>query len=80
MKITDMMLTQLETEKGIPLIQSTFPEIVYGIDRKEKVIWEINRSTGQQRNIKAENVYAYAYELMDVADLFLPVKNLFKAG
>jgi hypothetical protein len=80
MKITDMMLTQLETEKGIPLIQSTFPELVYGIDKRNGVLWEINRQTGEQRNIKAENVYAYAYELMDVADLFLPVKNLFKAG
>jgi hypothetical protein len=51
MRITDMMLTQLETEKGIPLIQSTFPEIVYGIDKANKVIWEINRSTGMNSGL-----------------------------
>lgn len=78
MKITDTQLTQLETDKGIILIQSTFPEIVYGIDKANRVIWQINRKTGEQSNISAENVYAYAYELMDVADMFMPNKNIWR--
>jgi hypothetical protein len=78
LKITDYMLTKIETEKGVLMVQSTFPEIVYGIDKTNRVIWEINRKTGEQRNISAKNVYAYAYELMDVADMFLPVRNIWR--
>ena len=80
MKISQSQLTQLEAEKGIPLVQSSFPEIVYGIDRTNGVLWQINRRTGEQSNIRLENIYAYAFELMDVADMFMPQRNLWRAG
>lgn len=80
MKITDMKLTEIEQKRNVLLIQSTYPDIAYAIDRFNKVMWVINRRTGEQMEIDVENVYAFAFEMMDIADLFLKNKTLFKVG
>ena len=71
MRITESMLTKIEYQKGVLIVQSEAPEIVYAIDPKNDVLWVINKDTGAQLEIVAENVYKFADELMSVADIYL---------
>jgi hypothetical protein len=65
------MLTKIEYQKGVLIVQSEAPEIVYVIDPKNDVLWVINKDTGAQLEIAAENVYKFADEMMSVADIYL---------
>jgi hypothetical protein len=78
MKITDMMLTQIEEQKKVLLIQSSFPDLVYAVDKKNKGLWLLNRRTGAEIEIDVANVYKFAFELMDVVDIHIPIKTLFR--
>lgn len=80
MKISQTDLTLIEERHHIPVIQSDYPEIAYAADKKRSTIWLIDRLTGAQIEISAENVYPFAYELMDVADLYISQRNLFRKG
>ena len=71
MKISHNDLLTIEKKRHIITIQSDYPEIVYAIDRRNKVMWVINRQTGAQLEIDGDNVYKFADEMMSVADIFL---------
>jgi len=71
MRITESMLTKIEYQKGVLIVQSEAPEIVYAIDPKNDVLWVINKDTGAQLEISAENVYKFTDEMMSVADIYL---------
>jgi len=71
MRITESMLTKIEYQKGVLIVQSEAPEIVYAIDPKNDVLWVINKDTGAQLEIAAENAYKFADEIMSVADIYL---------
>lgn len=79
MKINDIQLTRIEQQKGILIVQSDFPEIAYAIDRRNNVMWVINRQTGAQLEIDGDNVYKFADEIMSVADIYIRHKGLFRA-
>ena len=72
-------LMRIEEQRHVLTVQSDFPEIAYAIDRPNNVIWVINRQTGAQMEISQENVYAFADELMSVAELHLGQTGLKKA-
>lgn len=80
MKITHNDLLYIEDKRKVITIQSEFPEIAYAVDKKNNVIWMINRQTGAQIEMAAENVYKLAFEMMDVTDLYLQQNNLFTKG
>jgi len=75
MKIQDIELTRIEQEKGVLIVQSDFREIAYAIDKRRGVMWIINRQTGAQLEIAAENVYRFADELMSVADVHMRMRK-----
>ena len=75
MKISHNDLLTIEKKRHIITIQSDYPEIVYAIDRRNKVMWVINRQTGAQLEIAAENVYRFADELMSVADVHMRMRK-----
>lgn len=79
MKIEDTQLTALE-DKGYIVIQSDFPEIAYAVDQRRRVMWSINRQTGHQQEISAENVHKYADELMSVSEIYLGVQPMEKGA
>jgi hypothetical protein len=79
MRITECNLVTLE-EKGILTVASTFTDMVYAVDKQNGVIWLISRRTGAQIEIAMENVAMFANELMDVANIYVPVRNLWKVG
>jgi hypothetical protein len=79
MKITDLQLTQIE-QKGILPIQSSLRDTVYAIDKRNGVLWLIDRRTGAQIGIAVENVHALADELISVVEVHMPQKNLWKVG
>jgi hypothetical protein len=79
LKITECNLVTLE-EKGVLPVASTFTDMVYAVDKQNGVIWLVDRRTGAQIEIAAENVAMFANELMDVADIYVPVRNLWKVG
>lgn len=80
MVIEDIELTRIEREKGVLIVQSDFREIVYAIDKRRGVMWVINRQTGAQVEIAAENVYKFADEMMSVADVYMRRNGLHKAS
>jgi len=69
MKISNESLIHIEESNNVITVQSDFPEIVYAIGHG--AIWIINRQTGQELQIAQENVYAFADELMSVAEVHL---------
>ena len=71
MKISDIQLTLIEQRTGALIVQSDYPEIAYAIDRRNNVMWVINRRTGAQLEIAAENVHKFADEMMSVTDIYL---------
>ena len=71
MKITSEALTKLETERNLLTVQSHFDEIAYVVDRRNKAMWVVNRQTGAQLEVSAENVHMFADEVMSVADVHL---------
>lgn len=71
MKISHTDLMKIEEQHHVITIQSDFQEIAYAVDRRNGVMWIINRQTGAQLEIAGENVYKFADELMSVADIFL---------
>lgn len=80
MKISHNDLLTIEKKRHVITIQSDYPEIVYAIDRRNKVMWVINRQTGAQLEIAAENVYKFADEMMSVADVYMRHNGLHKAS
>lgn len=80
MLITESMLTKIEYQKGVLIVQSEAPEIVYAIDPKNDALWVINKDTGAQLEIAAENVYKFADEMMSVADVYMRRNGLHKAS
>lgn len=79
MKIKHNDLPTLE-ERGLVVIQSDFSEIAYAVDRRNGVMWLINRQTGAQLEIAAENVHKFADELMSVAEMLLGVQMMRKGA
>lgn len=79
MKITDKHLTTLDA-RGLKTVSSDYKNIAYAVDRWNKEIWIIDRLTGAQLEISHENLYAFAHELMDIADLHLSRNKLFRVG
>ena len=71
MKISHNDLLTLEESRHIITVQSDFNEIAYAIDRPNGAVWLINRQTGAQVEMDAENVHKLADELMSVAEIFL---------
>jgi len=69
------MLTKIEYQKGVLIVQSEAPEIVYAIDPKNDALWVINKDTGAQLEIDGDNVYKFADEMMSVADLYLRMRK-----
>lgn len=76
MKITDMMLTEIEQSKKVIIVQSEFPDTVYAIDRRNDTMWIIDRRTGAQFQIAGENTYKFADEMMSVADLYMKRRTI----
>ncbi|MEN6312763.1 MAG: hypothetical protein ABFD25_00790 [Clostridiaceae bacterium] len=69
MKISDEMLLTIERSRKVLTVQSDFPDIVYAVGHGE--VWIINKQTGAQLEISAENVYAFTDELISVAEVHL---------
>lgn len=80
MKISHSDLLTIEQSEHILTVQSDFPEIAYAIDRRNGVMWVINRQTGAQMEIAQENVYKFADELMSVAEVYLQGQGLRKGA
>jgi hypothetical protein len=74
MRISENDLLALEG-KGIIVIQSDFKYMVYAIDSKHKVLWLMNRKTGAQIEIAKENVFKFADELLNVAEVYFGKKG-----
>lgn len=79
MKIPEKALTELD-QRGLLTVQSNFTSIAYAVDRFNREIYVIDRTTGAQLEISHENLYAFAHELMDIADLHLSRNKLFRVG
>jgi frataxin-like iron-binding protein CyaY len=79
-KISHNALLTAETQLNVISIQSNFPEIVYVIDKANKEMWVVNRQTGAQLEIRKENVYKFADELMSVAEVYLGQEGLRKGA
>ena len=80
MKISHNDLLTLEESRGLIIVQSDFSEIAYAVDKYDKVMWLINRQTGAQLEISAENAHKLADEIMSVAEIFLRQTGLWKKG
>jgi len=80
MKINLSDLQRIEEEHNVITIQSDYPEIAYAVDKPNGVIWLINRQTGAQLEVSAENVYAFADELMSVAEVHMGQTGLHKVS
>ena len=78
MKISQSQLTQLETDKGIILIQSTFPDLVYAVDKHNRVVWEMYLNTGASIPKAFGDIHKQANELMDISDLYINSKSLWR--
>lgn len=66
--ITDCDLVKLEQKYLV--VQSNFKNIVYVINKKNDVCWILDKNTGQSIEVAGENVLPFAYELMDVCELY----------
>ena len=71
MYIPQEQLLAIEQKRNIITVQSDFPEIIYGIDRMNGEMWIINRQTGAQMEIAAENAHKLADEIMSVTEVYL---------
>jgi hypothetical protein len=71
MYIPQEQLLAIEQKHNVITVQSDFPEIIYGIDRMNGEMWIINRQTGAQMEIAAENAHKLADEIMSVAEVYL---------
>lgn len=80
MKISQNDLLALEEKRKLPVVQSDFPEIAWVPDRSNDVLWLINRQTGAQVEIAAENVYKFMDEGMSVAEIFLGIQPVRKGA
>lgn len=70
-KIDEIRLTRLEQQKSVVVVESGFKDIVYAVDRKNQAMYVINKKTGHELEISAENVYAFCHELMDINNIYI---------
>lgn len=73
MRLTDYDLARLEQK--YMLVQSNFENIVYVLDQINNVRWILDTETGQSIEVAGENVQAFAYEFLDVCELYRPKNN-----
>ena len=78
MKISHNDLLRAEEHRHIITIQSSFPEIAYAIEKDS--LWIINRQTGAQLEVSAENVCKFAEEIMSVAEGYMGQTGLHKVS
>ena len=78
MKLSHNDLLTIEERHNVITIQSDYPEIAYAIGHGS--MWIINRRTGQELEIAAENIHPFADEMLSVADLYLPQNKMWRKG
>jgi hypothetical protein len=76
MYIPQETLLSLEQRRNILTVQSDAPELIYAIDKRHGAMWILNRQTGAELQIAAENVHAFADELMSMAELHLGARKV----
>jgi hypothetical protein len=76
MYIPQEQILAIEQRHNVIAVQSDFPEIIYAVGHG--ALWIINRQTGAELQIAAENVHAFADELMSMAEVHLGEQGLRK--
>lgn len=78
MKTTDYELTMLEVKHGDIVIESDVKNVAITVNKKNNELVIINRKTGYMLRLPRERVNAFAYELLDIMDIYFPKSEMWK--
>lgn len=76
--MTEYDLTMIEAKHGDIVIESDIKNVAITVSKRSREVVIINRKTGYMLRLPKDRVNAFAYELLDIMDLYFPKSEMWK--